>query len=105
MLHGRGLGGGGGPASADPWGRSEGGNASKYLLLNLIFEFLGSSCFTRLGGDLLPDCPGGCDAPVLGAVLLRPGGGEDGGGVVFPAGGEVEDGGLSSFLSLVLLVL
>ena len=108
VLQGRGLGGGGGPTSAVPWGRSEGGNVSscfQFLLSNLIFTFVGSSGFTMLGGDLLPGCPGGCDAPVLGTVLLRPGGGGDGGGVAFPAGEEVEDGGLSSFLSSIVLLV
>ena len=74
----------------------EEGNVSscfKLLLSNLIF--LGSSCCTRLGGDLLPGCPGGCEAPVLGAVLLCLGGGGD--GVVLPAGREVGGGELSSF--------
>ena len=82
----------------------EEGNVSscfKLLLSNLIF--LGSSCCTRLGGDLLPGCPGGCEAPVLGAVLLSPGG--VGEGEVSPAGGEVESGGLSSFLLLGFFVL
>ena len=106
VLQGRELGGGGGPISAALWRRWEEGNVSscfQFLLSKLILIFLGSSCCTRLGGDLLPGCPGGCEAPVLGAVLLCLGGGGD--GVVLPAGREVGGGELSSFLSLGFFVL